>query len=104
MPTPEETLKAAQEQEAEAKRKAEHQVQDLRELNANVDPDAEAESAGVSKDPVLEAQESQSLEQMTAQEVLDAVDSGEVSKTDALAAEKKRATPRKTVLKGSRGG
>lgn len=51
-------VKAAQEQEAEAKRKAEHQVQDLRELNANVAPDAEAESAKINKDPVLEVQES----------------------------------------------
>jgi len=40
------------------------------------------------------------LEEMTAQEVLDAVDSGEVSKADALAAEKKRSAPRKTVTEG----
>lgn len=40
------------------------------------------------------------LEDMTAQEVLDAVDSGEVTKTEALAAEKKRSTPRKTVTEG----
>lgn len=51
-------VKAAQDQEAEAKRKAEHQVQDLRKLNANVDPDAEAESAETNKDPALKAQES----------------------------------------------
>ncbi len=40
------------------------------------------------------------LEDMTAQEVLDAVDLGEVSKAEALAAEKKRSTPRKTVTEG----
>ncbi len=40
------------------------------------------------------------LEEMTAQEVLEAVDSGEVSKAEALAAEKKRSTPRKTVSEG----
>lgn len=52
---------------------------------------AEADSGSASAEP---------LEEMTAQEVLEAVDSGEVSKADALAAEKKRATPRKTVTEG----
>lgn len=40
------------------------------------------------------------LEDMTAAEVLEAVDSGEVTKTEALAAEKKRSAPRKTVVDG----
>ena len=53
-------------------------------------PDAYAEALGL--EPVLE--------DMTAQEVLEAVDSGEVSKADALAAEKKRSSPRKTVTEG----
>ncbi len=46
------------------------------------------------------AKPAEPLEEMTAQEVLDAVDSGEVTKADALAAEKKRSTPRKTVTEG----
>lgn len=50
--------------------------------------------------PAEAAEPAEPLEDMTAQEVLDAVDSGEVSKADALAAEKKRATPRKTVTEG----
>lgn len=55
MPTPEEIVKAAQEQEAEAKRKAEHQVQDLRQLNPNVGPDEEAESAVPTENIILGA-------------------------------------------------
>ncbi len=50
--------------------------------------------------PSEAAKPAEPLEDMTAQEVLEAVDSGEVSKTDALAAEKKRSTPRKTVVDG----
>lgn len=61
-------VKAAQEQEAEAKRKAEHQVQDLRKLNANVDPDAEAESAEVNKDLVLDAVKTEQLKEVEEQE------------------------------------
>ncbi len=68
-------------------------------------------STGSLKNGVFEAFKSQSeadsktvaaepLEQMTAQEVLDAVDSGEVSKADAVAAENKRSAPRKTVTEG----
>ncbi len=52
---------------------------------------AEADSSLASVEP---------LEEMTAQEVLEAVDSGEVSKAEALAAEKKRSAPRKTVTEG----
>lgn len=57
MPTPEEIVKAAQEQEAEAKRKADHQVQDLRQLNPNVDPEEEAESAVPTENIILGAHE-----------------------------------------------
>lgn len=53
-------------------------------------PDAYVEALGL--EPVLE--------EMTAQEVLEAVDSGEVSKADALSAEQKRDRPRKTVTEG----
>ena len=41
--------------------------------------------------------EVEELEDMTADEVLEAVDSGDVSETEALTAEKKRDKPRKTV-------
>lgn len=36
-------VKEAQQQEEDAKRRAEHPVSDLRDLNTNLDPDAEAE-------------------------------------------------------------